>query len=491
MGDSLKRNTITGLIWKFLENIGTYGVSFVVSLVLARLLMPSDYGTIAIITIFISLANIFAQCGFGTALIQRKDVAEDDFSSVLILSFVISVVIYIILFICAPFIAAFYDMPILSPVLRVLAIRILIAPFNSVQESFVVRDMQFKKLFYRSLGATLPSGVIGIAMAYMGFGVWALVAQQLLNAVFMSIIMRFTISWRPKLVFRTKRLKSLFSFSWKLLISSLMNTLYSNIRSLIIGKLYNSEMLGYYNRGWQIPNFVTSNINGSIQSVMLPTLSKVQDNKQRTKAILRRSITMSSFLIFPLMAGLAACAEPMVKLILTEKWLPCVPFLQINCIVYATTPIHTANLQAINAIGRSDVFLKLETIKKAIGLMVIAATVPLGVYAIALGGVFNSLIFMFVNAHPNKKLLDYGYAEQITDVLPNICYSAVMFVCVYFVSKLHLPNLLTLLVQVFVGVGIYWLLARLTNSENLAYIISTLKTAITKGRSDINEKDDG
>ncbi len=448
MINTLKRQTIFGLIWKFLERVGSQGISFVVSLVLARLLMPSDYGVIAMITIFISLANVFAQCGLGTALIQRRDIENDDFSSVLVLSCMIAIVIYCLLFISAPYIAGFYGMPILSPVLRVLALKVLIAPFTSVQESIVSRNMQFKKLFYSSLGAALPSGVIGIVMAGLGFGVWALVAQQLSEAFFMFVIMWVTVRWRPRLVFRVKRVKVLFSYGWKILLSKLIDTLYLNIRSLIIGKLYSSDMLGFYDKGWQFPAFITTNIDGSIQSVMLPVLSKVQEQKQQAKAIMRRSITLSSFLMFPLMAGLAACAKPLITLVLTDKWLPCVPFLQIGCAVFATQPIHTANLQAINAMGRSDIFLKLEIIKKIFGLAVIAVTAPMGVYAIALGSVFAGVVSTLINAFPNKRILNYGYIEQIKDLLPSLFNALIMFLGIIFITKLQFSPLLILIIQV-------------------------------------------
>ncbi len=482
MSENLKNQTIFGLIWKFLERMGTQGISFVVSIVLARLLAPADYGAISLITVFITLANVFAQCGFGKALIQRKDVTEDDFSSVLLLSSVISVALYAILFFAAPFIASFYDMPILSPVLRVLSLRLFLTPLNSVQEAIVSRNMEFKKLFFRSMGATLPSGVIGIIMAYMGFGVWALVAQQLTNQIFICVVMWFSVHWRPKFVFQPERVKILFSYGWKLLASSLINTLYQNIRSLIIGKLYTPEMLGVYNRGWQFPSYITSNIDGSIQSVMLPTLSKVQDEKERAKAIMRRSVTMSSFLIFPLMAGLAACAEPITILLLTEKWLPSVPYIRIFAVVYAFLPVHTANLQAINALGRSDIYLKLEVIKKIIGIIIILLTIPFGVFVIALGGIFNAVLSTFINAYPNKTLLNYSYVEQLKDLIPQADSSSVMFVCVYFITKLSLPVILMLVLQVVVGIAIYVLLAFLMKNECLFYTLSILKKLFNRRR---------
>ena len=247
-------------------------------------------------------------------------------------------------------------MPQITPVFRVLSITLFFGAFNSVQNSVIARKMQFKKLFFSSLGAIMVSGILGIIMAYLGFGVWALVIQTISNQLLITVILWFTVHWRPRFIFDFKRVKILFSYGWKLLVSSLIDALYNEANSLIIGKLYNPSVLGFYTRGKQFPSLIVTNINGSIQSVMLPALASQQDNRQKVKDMVRRSIVTSSFFVFPLMFGLAAVAEPLVKLLLTEKWLPAVPFLQIFCLSYALWPIHIANLQAINALGRSDVF---------------------------------------------------------------------------------------------------------------------------------------
>lgn len=482
MGDNLKRKTIAGLFWKYMEQVGAKGISFVVSMVLARMLLPEDYGAIAIITVFIALADVFVQSGLGTALIQNKNVTEEDFSSVLYLSLGISTILYVVLFFTAPLISAYYKMQILTPVLRILSLKLFLSPLNSVQNAIISRSMEFKKLFYRSMVSTLPSGIVGIIMAYMGFGVWALVGQQLSNAVLTCLVLWFAVNWRPGAVFNIKRVKVLFSFGWKLLASNIINTLYLNIRTLIIGKIYTPDMLGFYNKGWQFPQFITTNIDGSIQSVMLPTLSKVQDEKDRAKSIMRRSIKMSSFFLFPAMAGLAACARPIIVLILTEKWLPCVPFLQIGCIVYALNPIHTANLQAINAMGRSDVFLKLEVIKKIMGLIVIAVTIPFGLYAIVWGSVFNSIASTIINAFPNRKILNYGYLEQLKDIFPNFVYSIIMFTAIYFIGRLNTAVIMILVIQIVAGVIIYYALAFTTKSECLSYARNIIGMAPNKGQ---------
>lgn len=355
---------LSGLWWKMLERIGAQGIGFIISLLLARMLTPSDYGKISLITVFIAIANVFVVSGFGTSLIQKKDADNLDFSSVFYFNVFFSLIFYILIYFCAPIIANFYNDISLIQIIRVLAVSIIISGLNNVQRAYVSKTMQFKKFFYSTLIGTIISGIVGVFCAYEGYGVWAIVAQQLSNQIIDTIVLWFTVGWKPEKKFSITRLKGLFSFGWKLLVSGLLDTLYNNIYSLVIGKFYDSETLGLYNRGYQFPNIIMSNINGPIQSVLLPAMSEVQDNKERVKEMTRRSIVTSTFIIFPMMVGMAAVAEPMVRLLLTDKWIACVPYLQISCITLALWPIHTANLQAINAIGRSDIFLKLEIIKK-------------------------------------------------------------------------------------------------------------------------------
>jgi len=433
-----KAKIISSLFWKLLERVGTQGIQFVVQIVLARLLLPKDYGIIALVLIFIAIANKFVQSGLNTALIQKKDTDESDFSSVFYLSLFIACIIYILLFFTAPLFATFYGAPQIISVFRVMSITLFFGAFNSIQNAVIARNLQFKKLFFSSTGAIIVSGTVGVYMAYTGFGVWAIVGQQISNQLLVTLILWFTVKWRPQLLFSFVRVKSLFSFGWKLLVSGLIDTIYRDLRSLIIGKMYNPVMLGFYNRGQQFPLFIITNINGSIQSVMLPVLSSQQDNRPRIKDMMRRAIVTSSFVIFPMMAGLAVTAEPLVKLLLTDKWLPCVPFLQIFCAIYALWPIHTANLQAINALGRSDIFLKLEIIKKIIGLSILGISVFYGVYAIMLGEALFGVMATFINAYPNKELLNYSYKEQCNDIYPSLLLSLVMGTVVYSLKWLGL-----------------------------------------------------
>lgn len=473
--ERIKSKVLSSLFWKLMERGGTQGIQFLIQIVLARLLSPEQFGTIAIVMVFVHFAQVFVQSGFNTALIQKKDADEEDFSSVFYLSLGIAGLLYFIIFISAPFIANFYTDPILIPVLRVLSLILFTGALNSIQNAYVSRNLLFKKLFKSSLGAMLISGILGVGAAYIGLGIWALVIQQISNQISISIIMWFNVKWRPKLLFSFRQVKVLFSFGWKLLASSLLNVFELEIRTLFIGRLYSSSSLGFYNRGEQFPKLVVNNINGSIQSVMLPTLSAQQNNIKRAKEIMRRSIVTSSFLIFPMMIGMAVVAESLVIIVLREKWLPAVPFLQIFSISYALIPIHTANLQAINAMGRSDIFLKLELIKKVIGLTILVVSIPLGVYAIAIGQVVSGITATFINAYPNKQLLNYSYNEQLMDIMPSFFIALIMGGVVYTFNYLNISEGLILVLQVFAGMVIYLGLAKIFKIESFGYLVNTIR----------------
>lgn len=335
--------------------------------------------------------------------------------------------------------------------------------------------MQFKKLFYSSLSAVLLSGIVGIIMAYLNFGIWALVVQQIIHHVVLTVHLFITVDWRPKFCFSFSRIKDLFSFGWKLLVSAIIDAIYQNLRNVIVGKMFSPAALGFFNRGEQFPNIIISNINSSILSVLFPALASQQENRSRVKEMVRRSIITSSYIIFPMMIGLAIIAKPLILILLTEKWLPAVPFLQIFCAVYALWPIHTANLQAINALGRSDIFLKLEVIKKIIGILILSISIQYGVYAIAIGLIVSGIISTFINIFPNIKLLDYGILEQFKDVAPSILISIMMGIVVFSVQLFHLPPLFTLIAQIFVGIFIYIILSILFKLESFNFLIRTMK----------------
>ena len=481
MASDLKKKAISSLIWRFLERCGAQGVSFIVSIVLARLLEPEVYGTIALISVFTAILQVFVDSGMANALIQKKDADELDFSSVFFFNLTMCLALYLLLFFCAPLIASFYNNAELIPVIRVLGITLLISGVKNVQQAYVSRTMQFKRFFFATLGGTIGAAVVGIAMAYIGFGVWALVAQTLFNSMTDTVILWITVKWRPRLLFSFRRLKGLLNYGWKLLVSGLLHTIYINLRSLMIGKFYTAQDLAYYEKGQSFPSFVATNINSSIDSVLLPTMSGVQDNRETVKAITRRSIVTSSYLMWPMMVGLAAVAKPLVLLLLTEKWLPAVPFLQITCFALGLEPLQTANLNAIKAMGRSDIFLKLEIVKKAIAITILFLFMRFGVLAIAVSGLVYSVIAAMFNSYPNRKLLGYSYFEQIRDILPSFLLALVMGAVIYLITLIPMPTVLILTVQILVGVIIYAGVSCVLKLEPFFYILNTIKQL--KGRS--------
>lgn len=482
MGDISKKNVIGNFIWRFAERCGAQLVTFVVSIVLARLLDPTVYGTVALVTVFTTILQVFVDSGLGTALIQKKDADDLDFSSVFFFNFVICIMLYMGMFIAAPYIAHFYNNSSLTPIVRVISLTIVISGVKGIQQAYVSRNMLFKRFFFSTIGGTIASAFVGIALAYKGFGVWALVAQQLLNTATDTLILWLTVKWRPRLMFSWKRLKKLLSFGWKILCSSLIDTVYNNVRSLIIGKMYSSADLAYYNQGDKFPKLIVTNINTSIDSVLLPAMSSVQDSKDRVKNMTRRAIKTSTYIMAPLMMGLAFCAEPIVTLILTEKWLPCVPFLKIFCVTCMFYPIHTANLNAINAMGRSDLFLKLEIIKKAIGMTLLFSTMWFGVMAMAYSLLLNSVLSQIINSWPNRKLLNYRYLEQLKDILPGIILAVMMGIVVYIIGFIPMPTIVLLMIQIVVGAIIYISLSYIFHLESFEYLIDMIRPIFNKIR---------
>ncbi|NCB03299.1 MAG: lipopolysaccharide biosynthesis protein [Spirochaetia bacterium] len=476
----MKHKILSNLSWKFLERGLVQGVQFIISLFLARLLLPADYGVLALVLIFISIANVFIQSGLNSSLIQKKSVESIDLSSVFYVSLALATVLYGFLFVVAPVVARFYGNEDLTLVLRILALTLFPGVFNSLQNAVVSRTMRFKKLFFSSIGAGVLSGIVGIILAYLGYGVWALVFQHLVSQVSITIILWITVRWRPTLEFSFDRVKTLFSYGWKLLVSSLLDTIYRELRSLIIGKVYSASVLGFYNRGQHFPQLIAKNINGPIQSVLFPALASQQDYSERVKSMMRRSIVTSSFIVFPMMIGLAVVAKPLITLLLTERWLPAVPFMQMFCISYALWPIQTANLQAINAMGRSDIFLRLVIIEKAFGVVLLMISLPFGVYYLAMSEIFTGMIATFIYAKPNKKLLGYGYKEQAKDLLPPLCLSLIMGFAVFTIQYLHFSPIITMSMQIMAGIVLYFGLAYLCKLESFDYLLKTVRTYIKK-----------
>lgn len=469
MSETKKRTAGKSFLFKLAESMATQGISLVVGIVLARLLTPADYAVMAFLLVFINVSRVFVQSGLNTALVQKLNVDETDLSTVFYLSLGISCVCYLVLSLCAPWIAQLYQQPTLVPLLRVLALVLFPGALNSVQQAVVARRMAFHQLMIASVAANALSGIIGIAMVYAGFGIWALIGQQLTSQLAICLFLLKLVDWRPRLLYSWQKVQGLLSFGWKLLVSSLIETVYNNLRSLVIAdpNRFSEDQLGFYTRGKQFPEMLMNSVNGSIQSVMLPVLADAQEYRERMKAMLRRAVMVSSYLVFPMMAGLALVARPMVSLLLTDKWLPCVPFLWICCADFAFYPVHTSNLQAISALGRSDVFLKLEIIKKAYGLVILAVSVFCfhDVLVIAAGSVVSTLLGTFVNASPNKKLLGYSYLEQVRDLLPSLGMTLAMGIAVWVIGLLPLGNFSLLLCQMVVGALVYAALSLIFKPE--------------------------
>jgi len=478
----LQKSVSKGFMWKFFERFGVTGIQFVLQIILARLLSPSHYGVLTIMVIFTTLANVFIQNGFNTALIQNKDVKEQDYSSVFWISLGIAGILYGVIYASAPWIGLFYEMPELVTPLRVLALILFPGALNSIQVAKVSRELDFKKVFWSSVVSVTVAGTAGIALAFLGGGLWALVTQSLLNVFVSCAVMAFTVKLRIRFVCNIKRVRILFSYGWKLLVSSLLDVLYQDLNNLIIGKKYTADDLAFYNRGQQFPQLIINSVNGAVQSVMLPAMSADQDDKKKVKEMTRSSITVSSYVIFPIMAGLAAVAPAMVTCILTEKWLPCVPYLQVCCFTFAFYPIHSSNLQAINAVGRSDIFLKLELVKKAIALALLVGFLVCfdSPFAIAVSGAVGVPLGLFVNAFPNKKLIGYSYFEQMKDILPSFLLSAIMCVAVWTLNLLNIHPLIVLLLQVTVGIALYVTLSALFRLSPFLMLKESLKRMIFK-----------
>lgn len=474
------KRIFSSFFWRFAERCGAQGVAFIVSIILARILAPEDYGTIALVTVFTTILNVFVDSGMGNALIQKKNADDLDFSTVFYFNIIVCILLYLGIFIISPVIASFYKRPDLTTVIRVLSLTLIVSGIKNVQQAYVSRNMLFQRFFFATLSGTVGAAIVGITMANLGFGVWALVGQQLFNIVIDTTILWFTVKWYPKRVFSLKRLRGLFQFGWKILISSLINTIYENLRTLIIGKVYSSSDLAYYNQGNKFPYVIVVNINSSIDSVLLPTMSAEQEHKEKVKNMTRKAIKISTYLMAPAMMGLVAISVPMITLVLTDKWLPCIPFLRVFCITYMFYPIHTANLNAINALGRSDLFLKLEIVKKVIGIIALFSTIWISVKAMAYSLLVVSFLSQIVNSWPNKYLLNYSYFEQLKDILPSISLALVMSVSIYPISFLHLPNIVIIMIQIILGVSIYIGGSKILKLDSFQYLWKIIKSMFAK-----------
>jgi len=455
MASELKQKTVKGLAWNSIQNFTNHGVEFLLMLFMARLLGPKEYGLIGLTAIFLAISSTFVNSGFSSALIRKKDCTNDDYSTVFIFNLFISVLCYFILFLIAPYVGDFYNEPVLCPVLRVLSLQLIIYAFCAVQNTILTKKIDFKKKTKITVSKNIISGLIGLLCAFLGYGVWALVIQTLTASILSSIMLWSTTEWYPNLHFSKNSFKELFDYGSKMLVSNLINTIYGQIYPIVIGKFFSAATLGNFSRARHWANLGSKNLTGILSNVTFPVLAKVQDDDKRLENIYRRMIRTSSFIIFPIMIGLSAVAKPLTLVAIGEKWEFSAYLLQIICFSMMWYPVHALNLNLLQVKGRSDLFLKLEIIKKIMGICILCFSVPLGIVAMCYFSILSSLISLFINTYYTGKLINVGFLKQMRDIAPTLILALIMWGVVLFAIR-FIPNIyLQLIVGILIGAAIY------------------------------------
>ena len=475
MSESLKSKTVKGVMWSSIDRFTTKGISFVFSMLIARMLLPSDYGVIAMLGIFMAVSQCFIDSGFGTALVRKNDRTEEDFCTVFYFNIAVACICYALLFLASPYIARFYDLPLLESVTKVWGLNLIISSFAGIQSAQLTIAIDFKSRAKISVITTLFTGIVGLWLAYRGYGVWALVFQALSSNILSVILLWFTVRWMPKLIFSWKSFKELFSFGSKLLASALLDTVYNNIYPIVIGKFFSASSLGVFSRADSLAQFPSSNLTGVLQSVTFPVLSTIQDDEARLSNAYRRFLRISAFVIFPLMVGFSAVADPFIRLVLTDKWEGAIYLLQILCFALMWYPIHAINLNLLQVKGRSDYFLKLEVIKKILGVAILCISIPLGLVAMCYGRVFSSVVCLGINTYYTKKIIGYGFLDQVKDLLHILVHSLVMYGIVLAIVYV-MPTLWSqLLVGTLAGIAYYIIGAYLMKFDEVNELILLLR----------------
>lgn len=468
----IRNKVFSGFFWKFSERILAQIISFIVSIILARILSPDDYGLVAMGMVFINIANVFVANGFSAALVQKQDIDEKDFSTVFYCSLVLSFFLYIIVFFSAPTIADFYETPLLCDILRVYGFILPLSSYKSVQNAYITKTMDFKKFFFSTLAGTITSAFVGIIMALKGFGVWSLVAQYFTNNIIDSVVLTFTIKWKPQLVFSRKKIRPLLSYGVKVLGADLIGTIYNQLNAFLIGKKYSASDLAYYTRGKQFPDLINTNINASLTSVLFPAFSLSSDNYETVKKMGKRAIKVSSFVLLPLYFGLIATAYNLILILLTEKWLLCVPFLIIMCINGIIGTLDTIDIQLLKSIGKSGTVLKIEFIKKPLYLMITIFALKFNLYFLATTVPVSSVIATIVNSICVNKCIGYSLWEKLKDIFKSLVSALIMGVAIYVINYIPIPVILKFFLQFFTGAGLYILLSILLKNDSLNYLLS-------------------
>ena len=455
MAESLKRKTVKGIVWSTLERFSVAGVNFIFGLILARLLMPTDYGAIAMLSIFMAIAQTFIDSGFSNALIRKPDRTETDNATAFYFNIGVGLAAYFSLYLAAPYIAQFYKTSILIPLTRIMGLNLLLNSLCVVQQALLTARIDFKTQAKISLNAAVVSGLVGIGFAYAGYGVWALAIQSVLASVIRTILLWILAKWRPKAKFSKQSFRNLFGYGSKLLASGLLDTIYNNLYTIVIGKRFSVATLGVYSRADQWANFLAINVTGILQRVTFPILSSIQNEDERLRVNYRKFLRVSGFVIFPLMMGLAAIADPLTRFILTDKWADSIPLLRILCFALMFYPIHAINLNLLQVKGRSDLFLRLEIYKKILGVATLCVTIPMGITAMCVGRVFTSWVALAMNTHYTGKLIHLGFFQQLKDYIPTLLNSFSMGVIVYGVTLIVPGSGLQLLTGVIIGASYY------------------------------------
>ncbi len=475
MSSSLKDKTINGVLWSSIDRFSTQGIQFIFSILIARLLLPSDYGIIAMLGIFMAVAGTFVDSGFGSAIVRKLDRTQTDFSTVFYFNIVVSVVAYIGLWFASPYIAAFYDIPLLEDVTKAVGLNLIIPALSGIHNAKLTIAIDFKSRAKISVFTTIFTGAVGLWMAYNGYGVWALVFQTLFSNTLRTILLWYFVRWMPSWEFSWKSFRELFSFGSKMLASALLDTIYNNIYTIVIGKFFSSTSLGVYSRADGLAQYPSSNITSVLQSVTFPVLSSIQDEEERLAEAYKRFIRMSAFVIFPLMVGLAAVADPFIRVVLTDKWEGAIYLLQIICFAMMWYPIHAINLNLLMVKGRSDYFLKLEVLKKVVGVSILCVTIPMGLVAMCYGRIIGCYLCLALNTYYTDKLIDYGFWKQMHDLFPILLQSFVMGGLTYLVVQSVDSSIYQLVAGILTGAIYYIVSSYILKFRELTTIIEIIR----------------
>lgn len=474
MPESLKKKTVKGVAWTSLNQVLNVGLGFVIGVILARLLSPDDYGLLAMIAVFNAIAAAFIDCGFGSALIRKPNLSENDNTTAFYFNVVAGAVFYGIIYLIAPWVSVFYNKPILTQLLRVEALLLILSSFKIVQNTQLSRALNFKTIAIINVSSQVISGIVAIVAAYRGFGVWSLVLQHL-GASIVSLVLLWIISpWRPRGRWNNGSLNYLWGFGSKLLASSLLNTIYANIYPIVIGKFYTPADLGQYTRAKGYANLPSQTLTGVIQQVTFPVLSQIQEDTERLGNSYRRMLRFTVFIVFPIMIGMAVLAHPLVIALVTNKWEQCVPYLQVICFSMMWYPVHSINLNLLQVKGRSDLFLRLEIIKKAIITVAIFICVPFGIMGICIGSVCTSIICLAINTYYTGKLINVGFVRQMLDMTPTLLASLAMGAIVYFAVLSFDNNWVKLAVGIPLGMALYLAIAKVFRMPELQEAIDII-----------------